>query len=101
VLHDGLLYGVNTDGILEVLEAATGDLVYKQRLEIGSMYSSVTAAGGYLYLGSTRGTTIVLTPGREYQEVARNKLEGSGGSAVFSGRRMFVHTRQHVYCVGR
>jgi outer membrane protein assembly factor BamB len=101
VLHDGLLYGVNTDGILEVLDAANGDLVYKQRLEIGSMYSSVTAAGGYLYLGSTRGTTIVMSPGREYQEVARNKLEGGGGSPVFRGRRMFLHTRQHVYCVGQ
>ena len=53
VLHEGLLYAVNTDGILEVLDAATGAMVYKQRLEIGSMYSSVTAAAGYLYLGST------------------------------------------------
>jgi outer membrane protein assembly factor BamB len=101
VLHDGLLYAVNTDGILEVFEAATGEPVYKERLEVGSVYSSVTAAGGNLYLSGTRGMTIVLAPGREFREVARNKLEGFGSSPVFSGRRMFVHTRQHLYCIGK
>jgi outer membrane protein assembly factor BamB len=100
VLHDGLLYSVNTDGILEVLDAANGGAVYKQRLDIGSLYSSITSAGNYLYLGGTRGTTIVLAPGREYREVARNKLEGFGSSPVFRGRRMFVRTRQHLYCIG-
>jgi outer membrane protein assembly factor BamB len=101
VLHDGLLYAVNTDGLLEVFEAATGEPLYKERLEVGSVYSSVTAAGDYLYLSGTRGTTVVLTPGREYREVGRNKLEGFGSSPVFSGRRMFVRTRQHLYCIGR
>jgi len=100
VLYDGLLYGMTTNGILEVLDAATGELVYQQRLEIGDVYSSATAAGEYLYLSSTKGTTIVLAPGREYREVARNKLEGFGSSPVFSGSRMFVRTRQHLYCIG-
>jgi outer membrane protein assembly factor BamB len=101
VLYDGLLYGVNTDGILDVLEASTGEPVYRQRLEIGSLYSSITEAGGYLYLSGTKGTTIVLAPGREYREVARNKMEGFGSSPVFSGQRMFVHSRQHLYCIGK
>jgi outer membrane protein assembly factor BamB len=101
VLYDGLLYGVNTDGTLEVVEASTGEPVYRRRLEIGSLYSSVTAAGEFLYLSGTKGTTIILAPGREYREVARNKLEGFGSSPVFSGQRMFVRTRQYLYCIGK
>jgi outer membrane protein assembly factor BamB len=100
VLYDGFLYGATTDGILEVFDAATGELVYRERLSIGNLYSSVTAAGGHLYVSSTKGVTIVLAPGREYREVARNTLEGFGSSPVFSGRRMFVRTRQHLYCIG-
>lgn len=100
VLHDGLLYGATTDGILEVFDAATGEQVYRERLSIGNLYSSVTAAGGHLYVSSTKGVTVVLAPGREYREVARNTLEGFGSSPVFSGRRMFVRTRQHLYCIG-
>lgn len=101
VLYDGLLYYVTTDGMLDVLEASTGEAVYRQRLDVGGVYSSATAAGEYLYFGGTKGTTVVVKPGREYKEVARNKLEGFGSSPVFSGRRLFVRTQQHLYCVGR
>jgi outer membrane protein assembly factor BamB len=101
VLYDGLLYFVNTDGMLDVLDAATGEAVYRQRLDIGSVYSSATSADGYLFITGTKGTTLVLKPGREYKEVARNKLEGQGSSPVFRGKRMFVRTQQHLYCVGR
>jgi outer membrane protein assembly factor BamB len=101
VLLEGLLYAVTTGGMLEVIDAASGEEVYRRRLGISNLYSSITEAGGKLYISDTRGTTIVIAPGREYREVARNKLEGFGSSPVFSGRRMFVRTRQHLYCIGR
>ncbi|HWG46070.1 MAG TPA: PQQ-binding-like beta-propeller repeat protein [Gemmataceae bacterium] len=101
VLYDGLLYGVTTDGTLDVLDASTGEQVYRQRLGIGNLYSSITAAGTNLYFSSTKGTTIVVAPGREYHEVARNTLEGFGSCPIFSERHMFVRTRQHLYCIGR
>ncbi len=100
VLHGGLLYGVTTGGILEVLDAATGEQVYQQRLGIGELYSSATAAGDYLYFGSTSGTTLVLAPGRQYREIAKNKVEGFGSCPVFRGRHMVVRTRGHLYCIG-
>jgi outer membrane protein assembly factor BamB len=101
VLHNGLLYGVTTDGILEVLDASTGELVYQQRLGIGSVYSSATAAGDYVYLSGTNGTTLVIAAGKEYKEEARNKLEGFGSCPIFSGSHMFVRTRGHLYCIGQ
>ncbi len=99
VYHDGLLYGVTTDGIMDVTDAATGQTVYQKRLDLGHVYSSITSAGGWLYLSSTKGTTIVLRPGRKYDEIARNELESFGSCPVFVGNRMYIRARQHLYCI--
>jgi hypothetical protein len=101
VYHEGLLYGVTTDGIMDVTDAESGKTVYQKRLDIGKVYSSITVAGDFLYLCSTKGTTIVLEPGRKYQEIARNELESLGSCPVFAGKRMYVRARTHLYCIQR
>jgi outer membrane protein assembly factor BamB len=101
VYADGLLYGVTTNGILEVTDAETGDLAYRKRLDIGkNIYSSATAAGELIYLSSTQGVTIVIERGTEYAEVARNQLESFGSNPVFIGNRMYVRGYKHLYCIG-
>jgi len=101
VLHDGLIYGPTTEGIFEVTDAETGDLVYRKRLDFdGNLYSSVTAAGPYIYLGCTKGTTLVIKAGREYEEVAHNRLEDYGSNPIFAGKRMYLRGQKHLYCVG-
>jgi outer membrane protein assembly factor BamB len=101
VLHDGLIYGATTEGIFEVTDAETGDLVYRKRLDFdGNLYSSVTAAGPYIFLGCTKGTTLVLKAGREYEEVAHNKLEDYGSNPIFAGKRMYLRGQKNLYCVG-
>ena len=102
VLHDGLLYGATTEGILDVTDVQTGDVVYRKRLELGeNLYSSVTAAGDFLYLSSTKGTTLVFKPGREFEEVARNELESLGSNPIFAGRRMYIRGHKNLYCIGQ
>ncbi len=100
VVHDGLLYGVTTNGILEVLDAQTGDVAYRKRLDIGNFYSSITAAGDYIYLTSTKGVTIVLDAGREYREIENNQLESIGSNPVFVGKRLYLRGHKHLYCIG-
>ena len=101
VIQDGLLYGVTTDGILEVFEVDTGDTVYRKRLDLDNIYSSVTAAGSFIFITSTKGETIVLQSGREYQEIARNQLEPLGSNPVFVGQRMYLRTHKNLYCIGK
>jgi outer membrane protein assembly factor BamB len=101
VFHDGLLYAVTTDGLLDVLDATTGEPVYKQRLNIGEVYASATMAGKYLFFGGTRGAAVAIKPGRNYQEVARTKIEAFGSCPVFSGQRLYLRTQQHLYCIGK
>jgi outer membrane protein assembly factor BamB len=101
VLHKGLLYGATTEGILEVTDVETGEIVYRKRLDFdGNLYASVTAAGDYVFLGCTRGSTLVLKAGREFEQVALNKLENYGSNPIFVGKRMFLRGQQHLFCVG-
>jgi outer membrane protein assembly factor BamB len=101
VVHEGLLYAANDQGILSVLDAATGESVYDERLNLGgSIYPSISVAGKYLFLSSDNGTTAVLQPGREFKELARNKLETFRSSMVFEGKRLYVRTAKNVYCIG-
>jgi outer membrane protein assembly factor BamB len=101
VLHQGRLYAVTTDGLLDVVEARTGKRLYQQRLHIGQDYASATAAGPYIFFGGTNGAVLVLQPGDEYQEMARTKVEGFGSCPVFAGQRLYLRAGQHLYCIGK
>ncbi len=101
VVHDGLLYAADDQGILSVLDAASGKTVYEQRLNLtGSTYPSISLAGDYLFVSSDKGVTAVLKPGREYKEVGRNTLEPFRSSLVFEGKRLYVRTEKNLYCIG-
>ena len=102
ICHDGLLYGVSEQGILSVTDVKTGENVYRQRLDFdgGRVDASLCLAGGFLFVSSTRGTTLVLRPGREFEQIARNDLEGFSSSLAFAGDRMYVRTQQSLFCVG-
>ncbi|WP_417730226.1 PQQ-binding-like beta-propeller repeat protein [Rosistilla oblonga] len=75
LLIDGELYVISDDGIASCFDAASGELVWKQR--VGGKYSaSPLMAAGKIYLCSHEGKVSVLKPGREYQLLAENQLDG-------------------------
>jgi hypothetical protein len=100
ILHDDLLYALNASSIFTVIDAKTGTIVYDQRLDFGGgeSYPSITLAGDRLYVSSDNGVTLVLEPGREYKELARNSLEPFRSSLVFEGKRMYVRTTKGLWC---
>ena len=98
--HDGILYAGGRQGILDVTDARTGESLYRKRLDVGQLFSSFTVAGDYLYISGKDGKTLVLRPGREYDEVAVNPLQRSSSSPVFIGKRMYFRTDDKLYCIG-
>jgi outer membrane protein assembly factor BamB len=101
VVHDGLLYAASDQGVLSVLDAATGKLVLEERLNLGgSTYPSISLAGDRIYVSSDNGSTVVLQAGREYKELARNRLEPFRSSLVFEDRRVYIRTAKNLYCIG-
>jgi len=102
LLVDGLLYGIDQGGELRVLEAATGKEVYTRRISElggGTVYPSATKAGNHIFISIDNGTTVVIEPGREYKQVAKNKLDGFRSTPFFSGNRMFIRTHRNLYCI--
>ena len=103
VFHEGLLYGVEEKGILTVTDAKTGERSYRKRLEFGGgrVDASLCLAGGLLFVSNTHGTTLVLRPGREFEQVAKNDFEGFSSSLAFSGEQIYIRTSRFLYCIGK
>ncbi len=105
IVHDGLIYSTTRYKEFIVIDAENGEVVYEKKLEIGrkkdQMYPSLVLAGGLLFVTCDNGETIVLTPGREYKEIARNTLKPFRSTPVFLGDKMYVRARRNFYCIGK
>lgn len=103
LLYDGLIYCIMQSGVFSVIDATDGAVVYEKDLQLGqgTVYPSICLAGGNLYVSSDNGTTVVLKPGREPVELARNTLEGFRSTPVFSGSRVYIRGLTKVWCLGQ
>lgn len=97
LIVDGLLYMVSDRGIATCLEAATGTVVWTERLG-GSFSASPLYADGRIYLTSEEGVTHVIEPGRTFHELARNDLqERTLASLAAIDGALFLRTATHLY----
>jgi len=94
------LYVVNDLGIVSCLDAVTGTLHWQQRIG-GNHSASPVLAAGRIYFLSEEGVTTVIAPGKTFQKLATNELDGAvlASMAVFS-RSVFVRTQSHLYRLG-
>ncbi len=100
VLAGDLLYMVTDEGVLTCVESTTGTPVWSKRLK-GKFGASLLAATGRVYLSNTKGTTTVFAPGREYRELAVNRLDGElWASPAVSGNALLLRTKTHLYRIG-
>jgi outer membrane protein assembly factor BamB len=103
-LTDGtLLYLIDDRGVVHVLDAKTGAVVYgPQRLKPGTYSSSPILAGDRIYVLNEDGLTTVIKSGREFQVLAENALgEYVLGSVAASNGQIFIRTGQNLYCIGK
>jgi outer membrane protein assembly factor BamB len=124
---NGLVYTVGTKGEFRVFDAQAGSEVYQKTLSLPFYYTYVscpgycaspTLAGKYIYIMDNQGDTLILEPGREYKQIAINKIETPDRKAkdkdgketlvyeqtlsnpVFDGAVMFIRGQQYLYCIG-
>lgn len=100
LIHDGLVYAINAQGALSVLDQTNGALVYSQKYPFDTVYPSPTLAGNYVFLSCEGGKTVVIKAGRQYEEVAQNSLERFRSCPVFAGTRMYVRGQKYLWCIG-
>lgn len=75
VIHDGLIYTVDSRSKMFCLDARTGKELWSERIR-GKFNSSPVYAAGKIYFNSTRGETMVLREGKYLQILAENRLDG-------------------------
>jgi outer membrane protein assembly factor BamB len=86
--------------IVDCIHALTGDVVWTGPAG-GSSWSSIIAAGDYLYLTDQEGTTMVFKPNpKAFELVARNVLnESTNSTMAISDGEIFIRTFGHLYCI--
>lgn len=105
IVHEGHLYWLHENlGIAYCVEAATGKLVYEERLaNAGQFYASPVLADGKLYGVSRSGTVFVLAAKPQFEQLARNVLgdrSSFDASPAVDGRRLLVRSDKHLFCIG-
>ncbi|MCB9385769.1 MAG: PQQ-binding-like beta-propeller repeat protein [Bryobacterales bacterium] len=100
IYDKGLLFNINESGIATCMDAETGEVIWQERVG-GKHWASPVLAEGRIYFLSEEGETIVIEPGREYKELARNRLEEhTQASMAVSGGRFFIRTAEHLWAIG-
>jgi outer membrane protein assembly factor BamB len=91
------IYMVNDKGVATCLDAKTGAVVWSERLG-GNFSSSPLAADGRIYVGNRDGATFVIKPGRTFELVATNRLDGQiFATPAAVGRALYLRTDEALY----
>ena len=86
--------------VLQAADAKTGKRLFQGRT--GGVFSAAPIAGdGKVYFVSETGETIVLRASRDFEILARNKLDARFlASPVVSKRQIFLRSDDELICVG-
>ncbi len=91
------LYLVDDDGIATCLDAVTGTQHWQKRIG-GNFSASPTLADGKIYLLDEEGKTTVIAPGKKYEVLATNTLEGRTlATPAMVDHSVFLRTDTHLY----
>jgi outer membrane protein assembly factor BamB len=100
--YDGRLYTFKDGGLVFCRVAATGELLYSERLgTLGYYYSSPVAADHRIYIASAEGVVTVIDAGEKFNVLATNKLDGAIlATPALAAGNIYVRTKSDLYAFG-
>ncbi|NQT36983.1 MAG: PQQ-like beta-propeller repeat protein [Planctomycetes bacterium] len=100
LVKDERLFLWADDGMVTCLRVATGETVWRERVE-GSFYASPVWVDGYLYNVSKKGEVVVLAAGDTFEVCHRIPLgEPSYATPAVAGGVMYLRTSAHLFSLG-
>ncbi len=96
------MFMVNERGTVQCFEAASGDMLWEDRLPTKSrLWASLVAADGRLYVTTQAGETIVFAADPEkFDLLAVNEIgEKSNSTIAVSNGQIFLRTWRALYCI--
>jgi outer membrane protein assembly factor BamB len=101
VVWNELLFMVTDDGIARCLDAASGNLKWKERLK-GKYKASPVAAAGRIFFLNTEGLCTVVSASPRFDKLVENQLDDETiASLAISDGQIFIRGRKALYCIGR
>ncbi len=97
----GRLYALLDNGVLLTLDVESGKKLSQQRVS-GNFSCSPVLSGDHLFFSNHAGSTFVYETGDRPQLVAENRVDDEGGYATpaICGGRLYLRTRNALYCIG-
>jgi outer membrane protein assembly factor BamB len=100
IVHQGFLYVVNGNGVVNCANAKTGAILWTQRV-VGAIAASPLLADGKLYIVNEKGVTTVLQAGAETKVLGQNTIDDTFlASPVASDGAIFLRSDSTLYCIG-
>lgn len=94
------LFLVTEGGVAKCLAAATGEVLWRNRLA-GRYSASPIWVDGKIYFLSEQGRTTIVDAAGEFNVVAQNELqEKCCASPAVSNKHIFIRSEDAVYCIG-
>lgn len=104
LVYKGIVYILANNGVFDAYDLATGDEIYRQRLEkVGNGFSaSPVAADGKIYLSNEDGDVLVVEAGRRFRQIAVNEMgELVMATPALSNGVMYVRTAKSLVAIGQ
>jgi outer membrane protein assembly factor BamB len=97
---DGLLFIWCDDGVVSCHRMATGEVIWRERVD-GSYFASPVWADGRLYNVSKKGEVVVISAAEKFEQLHRISLgEPSYATPAIAGGVMYLRTSSHLFSLG-
>jgi hypothetical protein len=105
--HEGHVYFIDQRGTAFCLDAANGDVVYEERIDLKGkgdrVYASYILAGDRLITTSREDGAIVVAATPEFRLLARNHIEGDpsivNATPTPDDGQLLFRTSRYLYCI--
>ena len=93
---------VTAGGIVTCVDAKTGKVIYRGRVNApGAYFASPVAAGGKVFVASADGVVTVLVGGETLEVLSNNDLgEPVYGTPALVGPVIYVRSSHHLWAFG-
>ena len=100
LIHDGLVYLCQANGVLNCWDVQTGKELYEKRVYAERYRSSPVYADGRVYLTARDGTFSVVKAGPAYELLQTNRLSDAfTASPVIANGRLYLRGFEALYAI--
>jgi len=102
LIYNGLTFLWGDGGIVNCIDAATGEQAYDKPKRIGgNFFSSPICIDGKIYCGSREGEMVVIPATRDFKILGRSQFDsGIFATPAVAGGRLIVRTETHLISIG-